>query len=69
MVLSIRSRRVVSNGGLRLCVACDLTCFLAFLSFYTFCSKNTRMRLSMVPSIRPRRVVSNDGPCLFVACL
>ena len=33
MVTSIRSRRVVSNGGAHLSVADDLTCFMTYLNF------------------------------------
>ena len=64
---SIRSRRVVSDGGLHLSVAYDLTCFTTFFALYESCSKHTLMTLSMVPSIRSRRVVSNGGPHLSVA--
>ena len=67
MVLSIRSRRVVPNGGPHLSVACDLTCFIKFVELYKLCLNNTCMRLSMVPSIRSRRVVPNGGPHMSVA--
>ena len=40
MAPSIRSLRVVSNGGPRLSVARDLTCFTAFSAFYELCLKN-----------------------------
>ena len=69
MVPSIRSRRVVSDGGLHLSVAYDLPCFTTFFALYERCSKHTLMALSIVPSIRSRRVVSNGGPHLSVACL
>ncbi len=36
---SFRSRRVVSNGGLLLSVAYDLTCFTRFFESYTVGSK------------------------------
>ena len=69
MVPSIRSRRVVSNAGPHLSVACDLTSFIPLVGLYKLWLQNPRMRLSMVPSIRSRRVVSNGGPHLSVACL
>ena len=34
VVPSIRSRRVVSNGGLHLSVAYDLTCFVMLVGLY-----------------------------------
>ena len=35
-----RSRRAVSNGGLLLSVAYDLTCFMRFFERYKLCLKN-----------------------------
>ena len=52
----------MSDGGLLLSVAYDLTCFITFLVMGLY-------KLSRVPSIRSRRVVSNGGPRLSVACL
>ena len=69
MVPSIRSRRVVSDGGPHLSVAYDLTCFMTYFKIHKLYLKNARMRLSMVPPIRSRRVVSNGGPHLSVACM
>ena len=69
MVPSIRSRRVVSNGGPYFSVAYDLTSFITFFGLYKLCLRNAWMRLSIVPSIRPRRVVSDGGPHLSAACL
>ena len=37
MVPSIRSRRVVPNGGPHLSVAHDLTCFMKFFESYKSC--------------------------------
>ena len=37
---SIRSRRAVSNGGLLLSVAYDLTCFMRFFERYKLCLEN-----------------------------
>ena len=39
MLPSIRSRRVVSNGGLRLSVAYDLTCLMTSFCLYKLCLK------------------------------
>ena len=69
MVLSIRSRRVVSNGGPHLSVAYDLTFFIMIFGLYKLCLEIAWTRLSMVPSIRSRRVVWNGGPHLSVAFL
>ena len=67
MIPSIRSRRVVSNGGPHVSVAYVLTFFVTFFELYKFYLQNVRMRLPMVPSIRSRRVASNGGPHLSVA--
>ena len=67
IVRSIRSRRVVSNGGLHLFVAHDLTSSITLFGLNKLCLKNACMRLSMVPSIRSRRIVSNGGPHLSIA--
>ena len=40
MVPSIRSGRVVSNGGPRLSVAYNLTCFILFFERYKRCLEN-----------------------------
>ena len=40
MVPQIRSRRAVSNGGLLLSVAYDLTCFMRFFERYKLCLEN-----------------------------
>ena len=69
IVPSITSRRVVSNGGLHLSVAYDLTSFMTFFRFYKVRVKTSLIRLPIVPSITSRRVVSNGGPQLSVACL
>ena len=67
IVQSIRSRRVVSNGGLHLSVGCDLTCFIRFFELYKLCLKSASMRLWIAPSFRSRRAVSNGGLLLSVA--
>ena len=40
MLPSVRSRRVVLNGGPHLSVAYDLACFITFLSLHKLCLKN-----------------------------
>ena len=67
MVPSIRSRRVVSNGGPHLSVADDVIWFITFSAFYKLCSIDTLTRRSMLPSSRSRRKVSHGGPHLSVA--
>ena len=62
-----RSRRVVSDGGLILTVAYDLTCFIRFFECHKRCSENAWMRLSIVRSIRSRRAVLDGGLILSVA--
>mgnify|MGYP007024470957 CR=1 FL=1 len=62
-----RTRRAVSNGGLLLSGAYDLTCFIQFFELYTLCFKCASMRLLIAPSFRSRRSVSNGGPHLSVA--
>ena len=62
-----RSRRVVSDGGLILSVAYDLTSFMRFFQSYKCCSENAWMRLSIAPCFRSRRAVSNGGLLLSVA--
>ena len=63
-----RSRRAVSNGGLLLSVAYDLTCFMRFFQLYKHCLRSASMRLWIAPCFRSRRAVSNGGPHLSVAC-
>ena len=67
MVPSIRSHRIVSNGGLDLSVACLQSYFVTFIDLYSLYVKAACMSLSMVPSSRSRRVVSNGGLHLSVA--
>ena len=62
-----RSRRAVSNGGLLLSAAYDLTCFIRFFELYKLCLKSASMRLWIAPSFRSRRAVSNGGLLLSVA--
>ena len=62
-----RSRRAVSNGGLLLSVAYDLTCFIRFFELYKLWFKSTSMRLWMAPCFRSRRAVSDGGLLLSVA--
>ena len=62
-----RSRRAVSNGGLLLSVAYDLTCFIRFFELYELCLKSASMRLWIAPCLRSRRAVSNGGLLLSVA--
>ena len=65
IVPSIRSRRVVSNGGLLSSVAYDSTCFMRLFARYRRRLEIAGMRLSIVPLLRSRRAVSNGGPlCL-----
>ena len=64
MVPSIRSRRVVLNGGLHLSVVDDLTCSMTISMRLKLCSTTSWMRLSMAASIRSRRVVLKGGPLL-----
>ena len=62
-----RSRRAVSNGGLLLSVAHDLTCFIRLFERYKRCLENAGMRLSIAPLFSSRRAVSDGGPILSVA--
>ena len=62
-----RSRRAVSNGGLLLSVAYDLTCFIRFFELYELCLKSASMRLWIAPCFRSRRAVSDGGLLLSVA--
>ena len=62
-----RSRRDVSNGGLLLSVAYDLTCFKRFFEGYKRCLENAWMRLWISPCFRSRRAVSNGGSHLSVS--
>ena len=57
----------MSNGGLLLSVAYDLTCFMRFFALYKLCFKSASMRLWIAPSFRSRRAVSNGGFLLSVA--
>ena len=50
MVPSIRSRRAVSNGGLLLPVAYDLTCFIRFFSFQKKCLKSAESEIVVLNS-------------------
>ena len=61
------SRRAVSNGGLLLSGAYDLTCFIRFFVLYKLCFESVLMRLWIAPSCRSRRAVSNGGLLLSVA--
>ena len=61
IVPSIRSRRAVSNGGLLLSVAYDLTCFMRFFELYKLSFKSASMRLWIAPCFRSRRAVSDGG--------
>ena len=64
---SFRSRLAVSNGGILLSVAYDLTCFIRFFELYELCLKSASMRLWIAPCLRSRRAVSNGGLLLSVA--
>ena len=57
----------MSDGGPRLSVAYDLTCFIRFFELYELCLKSASMRLWIAPSFRSRRAVSNGGLLLSVA--
>ena len=57
----------MSNGGLLLSVAYELTCFTRFFELYELCFKSASMRLWIAPSFRSRRALSNDGLLLSVA--
>ena len=57
----------MSNGGLILSVAYDLTCFIRFFELYELCLKNASMRLWIAPCFRSRRAVSDGGLLLSVA--
>ena len=62
-----RSRRAVSNGGLLLSVAYDLTCFMTFFGFKQKCADSISMRLWIAPLVRSCRAVPNGGLLLSVA--
>ena len=62
-----RSRRAVSDSGLLLSVAYDLTCFMSFFELYKLSFKSASMKLWIASSFRSRRVVSNGGLLLSVA--
>ena len=57
----------MSDGGLLLSVAYDLTCFIRFFELYKLCLKSASMRLWIAPCFRSRRALSNGGPHLSVA--
>ena len=57
----------MSDGGLLLSVAYDLTCFIRFFELYKLWFKSASMRLWMAPCFRSRRAVSNGGLLLSVA--
>ena len=63
----LRSRRAVSNGGLLLSVAYDLTCFIRFFELYKLRLKSASIRLWIAPCLRSRRAVSNGDLILSVA--
>ena len=67
IVPCFRSRRAVSDGGLLLSVAYDLTCFMKVFERCKLCLENAWIRLSIVPLFRSRWDVSNGGLLLSVA--